>query len=202
MADNENIRHTKKEVIAEIRNRLEKNPNVGLYEFVGSMLQSKGIDVDINNLSDIREKAKQLNAKDKKEIAIALAEYKKDYDKAIENFDKSVHKDITKLPRKAVATIAKGVGMGAGVAGVVNTVMPGLFSTGLGYLAGLGVDLSTLTKSGLVVTGMFMPPELSKGAILALGAVTGGITYSAGKLVVTGIKKLSSNLKSQNREER
>ena len=86
------IHQTKKEVLAEIRERLEKNPNIGLYEFVGSIMKSKGIDVDINNLKDIREKAKQLNAKNKKEIAIALSEYKKDYNRAIENFDKSIHK--------------------------------------------------------------------------------------------------------------
>lgn len=190
MADKNEVRKSKKEVLDEIRLRIRENPDVGVHEFVGQMLQARGIDVDINNPKGISAKVKSLKGKEKKEIVIALEEYKKEYELAIKEMEKGNMKNIIKLPAKLLAIMTKGIAIGMSGAGIVNTIAPGLFNTMLGYLAGAGVELHELVRLGLVTTGIFAPPAFSQGAILALGGIIGGVTYTSGKLVVNGVKAL------------
>lgn len=198
MATQNEVKLKKREVKELIKRRLREDPDIGPHEFVGQFLQTRGIDVDIQDPEAIRSKVKELNGRDKSDTVRALSEYRKYYDKAITDLDKGMHHDITKLPRVAIATITKGAGIGVGVATTVNTIAPGLFSTTAGYLAGAGiVSESWLVNAGLLTTGIFAPTTVSAGAVLAVGAVTGAVTYTAGKLVVSGITSLVTGIKEK-----
>lgn len=197
MANLDQVRKSKKVIIYEVKQRLEKDPNVGLHEFTASYLESKGIEVDRNNPREILERVKELKGRDRKKVGIAVKEYDREYRNAVEKLNSGLHRDITKLPRKAVATIVKGATKGIGLAATVNMVAPGLFSTGLGYLAGAGVKLPWPAKTGFIIAGSLAPKSVSEGAILAVGAIAGGVVYSAGKAVVTGVKKIVKSIQDR-----
>lgn len=78
-------------------------------------------------------------------------------------------------------TIVRGAAAGVSVAGVVNTLAPGLFSTSMGYMAASlkGTTVGGwLAKLGLVSFGVFAQPTVSQGVILILGAGIGIIVYA------------------------
>lgn len=202
MATKNDVRLKKAEVVDLIRQRLKEDPDIGPHEFVGHFLQAKGIEVDAKDPEAIRNKVKELSGRDKSDTVRALGEYRKHYDKAITDLDKGMHHNITELPRKAISTITKGAGIGIGVATTVNTIAPGLFSTAAGYLAGSGiVSTSWLVNAGLITTGIFAPTTVTAGAVLAVGAVTGAVTYAAGKAVVSGVKALYNGIKNRKEDK-
>ena len=202
MATKSEIKNKRAEVKEMIKTRLREDPDIGPHEFVGHFLQAKGIEVDAKDPEAIRSKVKELEGKDKSDTVRALSEYRKHYDKAITDLDKGLHHNITELPRKAIAAITKGAGIGIGVATTVNTIAPGLFSTAAGYLAGSGiVSTSWLVNAGLITTGIFAPTTVTVGAVLAVGAITGAVTYTAGKAVVSGVKALYKGIKDKKQDK-
>lgn len=202
MASKKDIKDKRKEVLKEIKSRLDKNHNIGIDEFVADIVRSKGIEIEGDSHKAIGEAVKRLRGKDKKELVASLEVYKKSHDKAINDFDKGLHRGITQLPKKAIATISKGAGIGLGAAGAVNTLLPNLFNTTLGFIAGAGAaKQSTYGTLATFFAGAAAPPRISAGVILAVGAAAGAVTYTAGKVVVKGIKAIYNKIKTRKSDQ-
>ena len=160
MATKSEIKNKRAEVKEMIKTRLREDPDIGPHEFVGHFLQAKGIEVDAKDPEAIRSKVKELEGKDKSDTVRALSEYRKLSEKAITDLDKGLHHNITELPRKAIAAITKGAGI-----------------------------------------GIFAPTTVTAGAVLAVGAITGAVTYTAGKAVVSGVKALYNGIKDKKQDK-
>ena len=178
----------------EIKNRLNKNPSVGLYELIQSDLLALGKEVSIKNPTDVKKAIRGLSPTAKREVKKDVDVYKKEYDRAISEFEKGTNSGIMKLPGKLLSTIAKGAGLGIGVASTVNTVAPGLFSTLGGYL----VAKAPLLAQKLAIAGVsiFTPQGISSKIILGAGAIAGVAIYTAGKgisTIIKGIKNKEDN---------
>ncbi len=69
-------------------------------------------------------------------------------------------------------------------------------------MAGSGiVSTSWLVNAGLITTGIFAPTTVTAGAVLAVGAITGAVTYTAGKAVVSGVKALYNGIKDKKQDK-
>ena len=67
----------------------------------------------------------------------------------------------------------RGVATGASLAGIVNTVAPGVIPTFLGYLVGKGFG-DILVQGGLITLGMFASHSVNATAVLGVCAAFGG----------------------------
>lgn len=200
MANIEEVKNKKIKTKELIEKALKENPDVGPHEFVGSFLRLRGYNVDSNDPEKIKETVKGLKMSEKHKVVTALSSYKKQYDEAIADLSKKDYAKLMKIPGNAIGTLTKGAAYGIGVAGTINTIAPGLYSTALGYLAGSGiVSQNTLVNLGLVSAGIFSQPVVSAGAIVAVGAAVGAVTYGTGKLVLSGIKGIAKGIKNNHK---
>ena len=201
MANRDDLMFAKSKVQEELKNRVAKNSNIGIYEFAKQELTIMGIDTSkMESVADIDKAIKELPQDKKRMLGKDLKEYKKEYDEAIKQINNGVYSGAKNLPKKAIETIVKGAGIGMSVAGIVNTVAPGLLPYTLGYINGT-VAMNTLVKLGLVTVGVFTPPEFAHGAILYAGAAIGATVYAAGKLGLKAIKGINKKIKSKNEQE-
>ena len=91
--------------------------------------------------------------------------------------------------------MSRSIAAGISAAGIVNTAVPGLFSTSLGYIAGSlrgTAFASIMVRMGLFTLGAFATPAISGLGILALGAIVGalvGLLCTVMYLIVSQVRK-------------
>lgn len=200
MANKEQIEKAKEATKKAISEKISKNPNVGLYEFVGSKLSEMGYECpDISEPEDVRKAVSKLSPSDRKAILKDFKEYNEEYTEAVAQFTKGTHSVLTRLPKKAIEIITKGSAIGISAAGIVNTFVPGLFPTLAGYAAAIAPDI--FVKAGLLTVGMFTPPALTAGTIVGIGAVTGAVVYSAAKGIAGSAKGIYKGIKKAHKHK-
>lgn len=184
MATKAEIKETRAKVLTELDNRLKENPNVGVFECVRKMLDGMNVPHADKKDEELRDVVENLERKKQKIIIEGTGEYKKKYDKVIAEYQKGSTSALKRIPQAIVGTLTKGASIGAGVAGVVNTLAPNLFPAAASFFAGAS-EMSAIQK-GLIFIGAAVAPEpISKGAIIGIGAAAGAVIYGAGKLVKT-----------------
>ena len=184
MATRAEIKAAKERVLAELNNRIKENPNIGVHECIETMLDGMNVPHEGKSPEELRGVVESLDRKQQKTIREGVNLYKKSYDKAIEDYQKGSTSALKRIPQSLVGTLTKGASIGAGVAGVVNTIAPNLFPAAASFFAGAS-ELNAVQK-GLIFIGAAVAPEpISKGAIIGIGAAAGAIIYGAGKLVKT-----------------
>lgn len=198
MASLEQIREQKKKVKTTIKDMIKENPQVGPYDFLVMQLKAKGVDVgEARNTEEIKEKYQALNMKDKREIKKNLNVYSEEYQKALSDIKRNDFSKAIKLPKKVLDVVVKGGTAGIAVAETVNGVVPNLLPTLAGYIAGSS-SMNVLAKLGLISLGAFSTPQITTGAIIAVGAVAGSISYAIGK----GVMGLIKAIKNKSAEKR
>lgn len=96
---------------------------------------------------------------------------------------------------KVIRIMSRSIAAGISAAGIVNTAVPGLFSTSLGYIAGSlrgTAFASVMVRMGLFTLGAFATPAISGLGILALGAIAGalaGLLCSIVYLAISLVRK-------------
>ena len=184
MATRAEIKAARERVLAELDNRIKENPNIGVHECIEKMLDGMNIPHEGKTPEELRGVVESLDKRQQKTIREGVNLYKKSYDKAIEDYQKGSTSALKRIPQSIVGTLTKGASIGAGVAGVVNTIAPNLFPAAASFFAGAS-ELNAVQK-GLIFIGAAVAPEpISKGAIIGIGAAAGAIIYGAGKLVKT-----------------
>lgn len=188
MATKNEIKEARKRALEEVNTRLKENPNIGVHECIEKMLDGMNVPHEGKTPEELRSVVESLDRKQQKIIREGVILYKKSYDKAIEDYQKGSTSALKRIPQSIAGTLAKGASIGAGVAGVVNTIAPNLFPAAASFFAGAS-EMSALQK-GLIFIGAAVAPEpISKGAIIGIGAATGAVIYGAGKLVKTKATK-------------
>lgn len=92
-------------------------------------------------------------------------------------------KEKFKLVKKPIKVIAKGAGLGASVAGCVNTLFPNLIPV-IGTYITTSSNISSKAKLALLTSLASLPIDLASGyGVIAVGAGLGALTYSGYKLV-------------------
>lgn len=95
-----------------------------------------------------------------------------------------------KLVRKPIKIICKGAGIGASVAGIVDTAFPNLIPVAGSYITSL-MPTNTMNKVLSLSILASKPVDLISGyGVISIGACTGAILYTGYKLVKTGINNL------------
>lgn len=192
MATRNEIKVAKERVLAELDNRIKENPNIGVYDYIEKMLDDMNVPHEGKSPEELRAAVESLDRKRQKIIKEGAGLYKKSYDKVIEEYQRGSTSALKKIPQAIVGTLAKGASIGAGAAGVVNTIAPNLFPAATSFFAGAS-EMSALQK-GLIFIGAAVAPEpISKGAIIGIGAAAGAVIYGSGKLVKTIIDKNKKN---------
>lgn len=202
MASIEEIKKAKELAITKLNEKIENAPNIGLFEFMQAELSSFGVDcANVQNKEELKKAVRQLSHSQKKILKEDFENYQRVYSEAIKDVHSGVYSKALALPKSLVSTVTHGAIKGMGVAGVVNTVAPGLFPTLAGYIAGSSIidssTLGVLAKLGLVSAGVFTPTAITQGGIIAIGAVTGAVVYSAGKLVTSTVKGLHRKIQKR-----
>ena len=196
------IRASKEEVKEKIMEMAKKNPNKGAYEFTEASLRIMGKgDVKVKSPEDFKYAISGLSRAEKNQLKSGLEEYSSAQEQAMKELQSggSIEK-IVKLPGKLISTVAKGAGIGVGVAGVTNTVAPGLFSTAAGFISANAPALSA--KLGIAAAGIFATPAISSTAILGAGAVLGATIYTIGKGAVAIGKAIHTHAKKKEEMDR
>ena len=188
MATRAEIKETRARVLAELNNRIKENPNIGVHEWIERMLDGMNVPHEGKTPEELRDVVESLDRRQQKIIREGVGEYKKTYDKAIDEYQKGSTSGLKRIPQAIVGTLTKGASIGMGVAGVVNTLAPNLFPAATSFFAGAS-EMSAFQK-GLMFIGAAVAPEpISKGAIIGIGAAAGAVIYGSGKLVKTIIDK-------------
>lgn len=182
MATKAEIKATRERVLTELNDRIKENPNVGVHECIETMLDRMNVSHEGKSLEELRSVVESLDRNQQKTIREGVNLYKKSYDKAIEDYQRGSTSALKRIPQSIVGTLTKGASIGAGVAGVINTIAPNLFPAAASFFAGAS-EMSALQK-GLIFIGAAVAPEpISKGAIIGIGAAAGAVIYGTGKLV-------------------
>lgn len=115
-------------------------------------------------------------------------------DLRIKNIEKIKNTKKYKFIKKPIGTIIKGAGIGASVAGCVNTIFPDLVPVVGTYITTTS-NLSSEFKIGILTFLASLPANISSSYIvLGVGASLGAVLYSGFKIV----KSTSNNLKIVN----
>ena len=112
-------------------------------------------------------------------------------DLRVKNIEKIKKSKKFKFIRKPIGTIVKGVSLGCGVAGCVDTIFPDLVPVVGTYITTTS-HLSNEFKLGILTFLASLPANISSSYIvLGIGASLGAVLYSGYKI----IKTTSNNLK-------
>ena len=95
-----------------------------------------------------------------------------------------------------IKAVVKGFATGAGFAGIINTIAPGILPTFCGYLVGKGFS-DILVQCGLITLGVFSRPSVNAVAVLVLVGVIFGFFYG----VVTLTLVCSKGVRSRRRKK-
>jgi len=88
-------------------------------------------------------------------------------------------------------SMTKGFAAGASIAGIINTIAPGVIPTFCGYLVGKGFG-DILVQCGLVTLGIFAQPSINAVAILGFSGLIGAILrggFAVAKEICQEVKK-------------
>lgn len=203
MAKLKEITDQKKRVRELIAERIKSHPEVGPYEFLLMQLQERKVNTtEIQNIESARNAISTLPMKDRREIRRDLRTYNGEYFKAVQEMQKGKYDLLKKLPKNVAEIVGRGGALGVSAAGVVNTLMPSLFPTLMGYLAGTS-SANTLVKLGILGASAFTPPALGQAAVLAVGAAAGVAVYGVGKGIVSATKAIRKKMNDgKNKEDR
>ena len=136
------------------------------------------------SLPEMKKKYSGLSRADRKRVDAHFERLSQNY----AEFKKQKYDGLKKAPLTLLDVIFSGASVGVGVAGVVNTVAPGLFSTIIGYIAAKQPQL--LAKASLLGIGIFTPHGVSAEIILGIGAVAGIVVYGCVSLIVALLRRI------------
>lgn len=192
MATKSEIKTSRQKVLEEIDKRIKENPNIGIHECVEKTLDTMGVSHEGKKEIELKEVVEGLNHKQQKIVRSSVDLYKKTYDGIIAEYQRGSKSSLKKIPKAIVETLAKGGSIGAGFAGVVNTIAPNLFPVAASYFAGAS-QISGWQKFLILIGASVAPEPISKGAIIGIGAATGALTYGTGKVVKGIYKKIQQD---------
>ncbi len=188
MANLKEIRDAKKQAHKQLLEKIKKNPNIGMYEFLATELKACGVQLDDeHDTAEIDAKIKRLPAKQKNAIRKDAKAYGKAYIKCLDDITKGKFEGLKQLPKIALETILKGAGAGMSVAAVVNTLLPNLVPALGGYLAAT-LPAEMVVKAGLLIASAALPVSTTGAIVVGAGAVVGATAAVIGRTVVGGTK--------------
>ena len=188
------VREQKEKVAKKI---LEADPKKSLFEYAKEMLTGMNIDcTNIDSVEKLKEVVSNLPKNQQKEFVKEVEKMSDMQTSALSNLRSGKSHSLRDFSK----SVAKGVATGASIAGVVNTVAPGIIPTFCGYLAGKGLG-STLVNIGIMSIGIFGAPSFNAAAVLGAASVVGGVVGGACG-IAKGIKKLHDKRKENGEMER
>lgn len=174
-----------------VRDKILMKHNEFLFEYAKEVLRGMNVDCEnIESIDDLKKVVKKLPKEQRKEFV-----------KELEKLDELEKESISNLEKnnkphpfgKLVKAVTKGAAKGAGIAGIINTIAPGIVPTFCGFLVGKGFG-SVLEKIGILSIGFLGSHSFNTTAVLGVSAAIGG-AVGAGCAIVGGAKKMYGKYK-------
>jgi len=176
---------------------LEADPEKALFEYAKELLTGMNIDcTNIDSVDKLKEVVGNLPKNQQKEFFKEIEKIKDMQANALSNLKNGKSHALKEFTK----AVAKGVATGASIAGVVNTIAPGIVPTFCGYLAGKGLG-NVLVEIGILSIGFLGSQSFNAAAVLGASAVVGGVVGGACG-IAKGIKNLHDKRKETNAMER
>ena len=163
-----------------------------LYEVTQAAIRTVGgYDIRIDSDESMRKAINGLASSQRKQVREIVNAHMKDVNLACAEAMKGKFAGLIKLPAKLIGTITKGAAIGTSVAGIINSVFPGLFNTLCGYIAGASPEIwKKLVGLGI---GMVTNQAIAGQVMLGAGAALGAVVYAVGKAGISIIKGIRSS---------
>ena len=185
------VREQKEKVAKKI---LEANPEKSLFEYSKEMLTGMNIESKtIDSVDKLKEIVSKLPKNQQKEFCKELEKIKDMQGKALLNLKNGKKHALGDFAK----AVAKGAARGASIAGIINTIAPGIVPTFCGYLAGRGLG-NVLVEIGIMSIGFLGSQSFNAAAVLGASAAVGGIVGGICGITAKGIK----NLRDKNKENK
>lgn len=203
MATSQDLNKAIENVQKEIRDRVEKDPKVGLKDFLVGEMKTLGMDVDgIENYDEAVGLLKKMPTDKKRILAKDYKEYEKKYNEAVEEMKRGMFNRVRDLPKVLLDIATKGAGLGMAVSTTINHYFPQAFTVIATALTASNQEMNALQK-GLAYIGLAskVVAEVQPELVLGVGAVVGAAIYTAGKLV-KGALKGRKNKKNEEKNDK
>lgn len=204
MANLAEIERAQQVIANEVSDRINKDPNVGVNEFVAAGYKVASHSVQEPSNEELRKVTTSLPVGKQIVVRREIDDYQKDKFEMREKLakgDKSSIKDFAMKTIKRLPGLSAALGAGYGIAQWVNIVAPNLYPTLVGFFTGVS-EMSAWEKFLMVIGSAITPEPVSKGVILATGAAIGGVIYGVGAGAKAIYRKIKKNNNKENRKER
>ncbi len=198
MATLAEIQNQQAEVEALIMKQVNEDPKVGMKDWLKKRIEIVK-NVTLKRTPEALALAfKALDEEEQKKIIDEGAEHNEAYEEAVDELEvNGSHLKLTQLPKKLMNSLVKGalIGMGIEMATTVGSygVVSGIGSFVVGAEL-IGED-KMLQIAGTAFGALFEGRREVSFSSLAMGAVTGAISYTAGRAVAPAIKMLKEKLR-------